>query len=81
MGEVCEKDMSDTVRERLESLRVFSDNPRQLSECNRVLGELHAIVKSMQPSQEPRGQTSEWSECYEAVLNMTRLTRFQVREV
>lgn len=70
--------MSDTVRERLESLRVFSESPKQRSESNRVLGELHAIVKSMQPSQEPRGGTSEWGECYEAVLNMTRLARFQV---
>ena len=70
--------MSDTVRERLESLRVFSESPKQRSESNRVLGELHAIVKSMQPSQEPRGGTSAWGECYAAVLNMTRLARFQV---
>lgn len=68
----------EQVRDRLDNLLEFGTTPKRLSECNKILGELRPIVKSLQPSQEFRDQTNVWSTCNDALVNMIRLTLFRV---
>ena len=69
----------DQVRDRLDHLLEFGTTAKRLSECNKILGELRPLVKSLQPSQEDQDQFNVWSVCNDALVNMIRLTLFRVR--
>ena len=71
-------DMMDQIQDRLDHLLEFGTTAKRLSECNRILGELQPIVRTLQPSQENQDQCNMWNACNDALVNMIRLTLFRV---